>query len=332
MENQNRIRIAEVLIGFDSGSGKNILLPPLNASAEPGELVSVIGRNGIGKSTLMRTLAGLQKSFGGVILMNGKAINEYSGHELATITGFISTEPVKVSNMTVFDLVALGRFPYTNWAGSLTSRDIKLINDALSRTNMISLSGRYVAELSDGERQRAMIARLLAQDASIMIMDEPTAFLDILNRYEIMHLMHELAHSSGKTIVFTTHDLDLALRHSDRIWLILDDGIHEGAPEDLMLKRKFEELFNSSVVNFSSGEGIFTLNNSPRGSIYIGGSGIYHQWTIKAVIRAGFSVSPVKEEDYIEILPGNKWLMSLGGRKKEYGSIYSMVKDLNLLT
>ena len=161
------------------------LLPVLNR----GELIAVIGRNGIGKSTLLRTLTGLQPPLGGEILYSGKNIREYSRMELAQKVGYISTEIVKVSNMRVYDLVALGRFPHTNWIGKIEAKDHEVIMDALEKTSMVSFRRKFVSELSDGERQKAMIARILAQDTGIMIMDEPTAFLDVASKYEILHLM-----------------------------------------------------------------------------------------------------------------------------------------------
>ncbi|HEX7492819.1 MAG TPA: ABC transporter ATP-binding protein, partial [Bacteroidales bacterium] len=177
-------------IGYVSGKNENILLPPLNAKAYSGELIAVIGRNGIGKSTLLRTIAGLQRPLGGEIFYNGENIKNYSRMNLAQRVGYISTEIVKVSNMSVYDLVALGRFPHTNWIGKINLKDHEVIMDAIEKTSMIPFYRKHVSELSDGERQKAMIARILAQDTGIMIMDEPTAFLDIAARFEILQLMH----------------------------------------------------------------------------------------------------------------------------------------------
>ena len=166
--------------------------------------------------------------------------------DLAQKVGYISTEIVKVSNMRVYDLVALGRFPHTNWIGKIDMKDHEAIMDAIEKTSMKPLYRKFVSELSDGERQKAMIARILAQDTGIMIMDEPTAFLDIGSKYEILHLMHHLSDKSNKTIIFSTHDLQMAISQSDKIWLILDNELIEGAPEDLMIAGAFDHLFDSS--------------------------------------------------------------------------------------
>lgn len=332
MEKQeNRIVLDSLLIGFHSGRKDRILLPELSAVASKGEMVSVIGRNGIGKSTLLRTLAGIQKSLGGNIFFDGRDTADMKTGDLARIAGFISTEQVKVSNMTVYDLVSLGRFPYTDWLGNHEPGDIASISDAIGKASILPLSDKFISELSDGERQKAMIARLLAQDAGILLMDEPTAFLDIRSKFELMHLMHELSHKDGKTIIYTTHDLDLALRHSDKIWLILDDGIAEGAPEDLMLTGKFDHLFDSLVVRFSSSDGTYSFNENMKGKVNIEGEGKMLYWTRKAVERAGFMVS--EEVSGIRIVnSGGKWFCSHAGSEREYDSLYGMIRDLQALT
>lgn len=328
-EAAKQVVIDSLLIGFISGKKKNILLPPLSASAEKGELVSVIGRNGIGKSTLLRSLAGIQDVFGGKIFYKGREISSYDRSELARTTGFISTEQVKVSNMTVMDLVSLGRFPYTNWLGKLNADDLQSVHEAMEKCSVLRYSGKYVSELSDGERQRVMIARLLAQDASIMLMDEPTAFLDIRSKFEIVHLLHQLSHSHGKTIIITTHDLDLALRHSDRIWLIPDDGIREGSPEDLMIEGMFGHLFDSEIVKFNSLDGTYSFNEIPKGSLYVEGDEFIKQWTERAIKRAGFEVSAVRIQDRVSISGDRRWILTLNGKTQEFSSIYDLMREMN---
>lgn len=313
------------------GKNENILLPPLSASAESGELIAVIGRNGIGKSTLLRTLTGLQQTLGGDIFYNGKNIRDYSRLELAQKVGYISTEIIKVSNMRVYDLVALGRFPHTNWIGKIEMKDHEVILDALKKTSMESFTSKYISELSDGERQKSMIARLLAQDTRIMIMDEPTAFLDVASKYEILHLLHMLSNESDKTIIFSTHDLQMAISQSDKIWLILDNKLIEGAPEDLMITGAFDQLFDSSAVLFNSEDGTFSFRSDTKGSIYIEGNGNKRHWTEKAINRAGFTVSKEKTIPYVIIPFGdnNCWQLSGQSNIKEYSSIYELISCLS---
>jgi iron complex transport system ATP-binding protein len=325
------LSLASLKIGYSSGKHENVLLPPLNACANKGELIAVIGRNGIGKSTLLRTLTGLQPSLGGEIFYRGKNIRDYSRMDLAQKVGYISTEIVKVSNMSVYDLVALGRFPHTNWMGKIDSVNHEVIMNAIEKAGMSALYKRFVSELSDGERQRAMIARILAQDTGIMVMDEPTAFLDIGSKYEILHLLHLLSQKSDKTIIFSTHDLHMAISQSDKIWLILDNKLIEGAPEDLMIEGAFDHLFDSSSVQFNSEHGTFSFRSEDRGSIYIDGEGILRHWTEKAIKRTGFSVSEVKTIPYIIVPSGNsnKWQLSTNNSTFECRSIYELVSWLS---
>ena len=232
------ISIESLLIGFTTGKYRKILLPPLNAIACRGELIAMIGQNGIGKSTLLRTITGLQAAIGGSVIINAKPINSYSRTEFAQHVGYISTEQVRVNNMKVYDMVALGRFPHTDWLGKLTGMDHDIIEDAIEKVGMQIFRERYINELSDGERQRVMIARVLAQDTDLLVMDEPTAFLDIKSKYEIVHLLHDLSGKRGKTIIFSTHDLNIAVSEADKIWLMLNDSFKDGAPEDLIIRRR----------------------------------------------------------------------------------------------
>lgn len=246
------LSLESLLIGYRSGARTAALLPPLSTGVIKGELIALIGQNGIGKSTLLRTIAGLQAALGGEVLVRGRRISDFSRYELARTIGYISTEPVRVSNMKVIDLVGLGRYPHTNWTGRFEEADHLLVADAIEKTGLTNLTGRFINELSDGERQRAMIARVLAQDAEIIIMDEPTAFLDVRSRYEIIHLLHDLSSARGKTIIFSTHDLITAVNEADRIWLTFSDLFTEGAPEDLINNGSFNRLFGDPAVKFSS--------------------------------------------------------------------------------
>lgn len=260
MRKSDIISFDSLLIGYGSGRHKRALLPPLSAAAETGEFIAVIGRNGVGKSTLLRTITGLQTPLGGTILINGSSIESISSKIIAQAAGYISTEVVRVSNMSVFDLVALGRFPHTNWIGSIDRASRDAINEALEKTGMKGFSTRYVSELSDGERQRAMIARLLAQDTPLMVMDEPTAFLDIPGKYDVVNLLHNLTRD-GRTIIFSTHDLNIAVNMSDKIWLILKDGLISGSPEELIKNGSFSSLFESSLFGFDPESGNLAMKD-----------------------------------------------------------------------
>jgi iron complex transport system ATP-binding protein len=327
------LSLNDLKIGYISGGRRTELLPPLNASVKKGEFIAVIGRNGIGKSTLLRTLTGLQQQLSGDIKFEGRNIDDFSRTDLAQRIGYVSTEQVKVINMSVYELVALGRFPYTNWFGKTNSKDHEIIMDAIEKTSMSSLRYRNISELSDGERQKAMIARLLAQDTALMVMDEPTAFLDIGSKYEIMQILHKLSQNNNKTIIFSTHDLHLAIGRADKIWLILGNELREGAPEDLMLGGSFDNLFESSSVQFNSETGIFSIRDRRKGEIFIEGNGVVKHWTEEAVLRTGFSISKEKTVPYIKVIPGeiNVWQIITGDSTEQFSSIYELAGRLSEL-
>jgi len=316
-------------IGYTSGKLKKELTSPLFASSDGGELIAVIGRNGIGKSTLLRTLAGLQEALGGCLELYGKEISEYNRMDLARKVGYISTEIIRASNMTVLDLVSLGRYPHTNWIGRIDSESKKIIESSLQKTGLATFRKRNISELSDGERQKAMIARVLAQNTDLMIMDEPTAFLDISSKFEIVNLMHELTRE-GKTIIFSTHDFNVAVNHADKIWLMLDTGLHEGAPEDLMLSGSFNHLFKSPVIGFNSGDGSITFIKKSHRKIGLSGEGIMRNWTERALLRSGFNISEKGNELNIRVPDEKekKWILNDRESAEYFSSIYDLIRRL----
>jgi len=326
----------ELLIGYSSGEDKKILLSPLSGFASPGELIAVIGENGIGKSTLLRTITGLQEPIEGEVLIRQKPLRDYKNRSLALKIGYISTEQVKVPNMSVHDLVSLGRYPHTDWTGRLQEEDHRAVEDAIEKTGLSGLRNRNINEISDGERQRAMIARVLAQDSDILVMDEPTAFLDIRSRYEIVHLLHDLSRNRKKTIIFSTHDLPVAAGECDKIWLILKNEFIEGAPEDLIIEGRIGDLFGDSVVKFNSGDGSFSFCRETRGRVTLESDSeadsMEKYWTIKALARAGYGLT-TDHSGIMVRLSGKKtdrrWILEDNEETAEFNSIYSLVNWLN---
>lgn len=329
-EEKKILSINSLSIGYSSGSSIKEIKSDINGCAYKGELIAIIGRNGSGKSTLLRTLAGIQHALNGSILYSEKNINDYKGTELARVTGYISTENIRVSNMTVYDLVSLGRFPHTNWLGTTGEEDKTVIDAALESTSVSAFRNRFIAELSDGERQKVMISRLLAQDTSVMLMDEPTAFLDTGSKFEIMHLLHLLAHKNGKTIIYSTHDLGMAINHSDKIWLFSNGKMKERAPEDLMLDGSFEHLFDSSFLVFDSETGTYSFKEENTGSVFLQGEGLAGHWTREALRRAGYSVSETVTHPYIRIItePSLRWELILRDSAKKFNTIYELIRNL----
>ncbi len=327
------VTIEGLSTGYRSGRDETIILEGLCSTAFRGELIAVIGKNGSGKSTLLRTIIGLQPVLRGKIYHEERDILEYSRLELARKVGFISTETVRATNMNVYDLVSLGRYPYTNWTGRIDSENHNRILEALENAGMTSFYSRFISELSDGERQRAMIARILAQDTGLLLMDEPTAFLDIGSKFEILHLLHNLAKTTGKTIIFSTHDLQMAISQADKIWLLKDKRLVEGAPEDLMIQGEFDHIFDSSPARYNSDQGTFTFIGEEQGSIYVEGKGILRHWTEKAVNRNGFSVSKEKTGRYIIVPSGNfkNWRLVEGQKAEEFSTVYELAGAIKKL-
>jgi iron complex transport system ATP-binding protein len=278
-------------IGYRKNSGDTVLLNDLSLSLREGEFTGLIGRNGSGKSTLLRTAARLHDPLSGSILLDGRNIKDIEPSELATLVAFVPSGTGNTGIMTVRELVGLGRFPYTNWVGRLTGTDRDIVEDSLGLVNISHLADRKLFEISDGERQKAIIARTLAQKTRIIILDEPTAFLDLPSRYEIIDLLHELT-GKGISVIYSTHDLNIALRLSDKLWLIKGQTIAEGAPEDLILDGSFAGIFDSEKIKLNPLTGDFDLNVTSVGCIrLICDDPVIYHWTKLALLRSGFEVT-----------------------------------------
>ena len=314
------------------GYRRRVVLDNLNLSATEGELVALIGRNGLGKSTLLRTIARLQPALSGNVTVADQPLEQYSRSELAALLSIVSTEPVSVSHFTVKQLVAFGRFPHTNWIGKMTEKDAMIVEEAMQLVGIASLENKNLHEISDGERQRAMIARALAQDTALILLDEPTAFLDMPNRYEIIHLLHRLTRTKKKTILFSTHDLNIAMHQADKLWLMVDGRLHEGAPEDLILNRQFARVFEGTKLHFDDSKGEFNIRHKEKPPIKLSGEGKTFFWTKKALERLGFAVR--KEENIydadvvINERTTNLWTCKIHGKQKQLNSIYELSKYL----
>lgn len=232
--------------GYRSGRHARVVHRKLNFALEHSKLTALLGPNGAGKSTLMRTLAGLQPPLEGEVWVEGKALRAFSAMELARKLAVVLTDRVEVSYMPAYALAALGRYPYTGWDGRLTPEDEQIVQEAMRAARCEGLAARMVAELSDGERQRVMIARALAQQTPIIFLDEPTAFLDLPRRVEIMHLLRDLAHQTGRALLVSTHDLDLALRFADVLWLMgRDSTFITGTPSALLARGELLRVFSA---------------------------------------------------------------------------------------
>lgn len=328
------LHLKNLTTGYKSRKGNTVVTSTINAELYRGELVCLIGPNGAGKSTLMRTISGSQKSIEGEVFLDGVDLYSIPPKRLAKYLSVVLTERVNAGMLSAYEVIALGRYPHTNWSGKLDDEDHRIIREAIEMTGAQELVERSLSELSDGERQKIMIARAFAQEPEIMILDEVTAFLDLPRRVEIMKLLRNMASESGKSILLSTHDMDLALRGSDRIWLLPKDGsLHIGAPEDLVLNGSFEAAFKSEGINFDRQSGSFNIHNEYKKSVALKGDGHNILWTERALLRNGISIDPnalvhvtakTLEDKY-------EWSVSSTGYSSNYESIYDLIHGLNLL-
>ena len=248
---QPTIQIESLSTGYRIKNNVTVVAHDINATINGGELTCLLGPNGAGKSTLLRTLSAFLPPVKGDITIMGRNLRDYSDRELAKTIGVVLTEKTDLRNMTVEDLIGLGRSPYTGFWGTLHKQDREIVDRAIEMVGIEPLRGRMIHTLSDGERQKVMIAKALAQETPVIFLDEPTAFLDFPSKVEIMQLLHNLSRTTGKTIFLSTHDLELALQISDTIWLLdREKGVMIGTPEQLATDGSLNSFFNQRGIEF----------------------------------------------------------------------------------
>ena len=252
------------MIRFDNirlGYGNRTLIENLSATVERGALTALVGRNGTGKSTLLRAIAQLGEVLSGEILLDGRPLQTLVPSELASMVAFVTTDKVRIANLRCRDVVALGRAPYTNWIGRMQEQDKAIVEQALESVGMSDYADKTMDRMSDGECQRIMIARALAQQTPIILLDEPTAFLDMPNRYELCTLLRRLAHEEQKCILFSTHELDIALSLCDAIALIAPPELHILPTDDMVRSGHIERLFTTGIVAFDPASRTVSVKN-----------------------------------------------------------------------
>lgn len=305
-----RLEIEHITLGYSQRHAETRLLAEqLSLAAPEGELIALLGRNGVGKSTLLRVLAGVRPPMKGRVLLGGSDIAAMPSAELARKIAFVTTEQVAVAHLRVHEVVAMGRAPYTGWLGTLAPEDRRVVDESLERVGMTGFRDKALESLSDGERQRVMIARALAQDTPLMLLDEPTAFLDLPNRYQIALLLRELAHGTGKTVIFSSHDLSTAVQLCDALWVMTPGGVAAGAPEDLMLSGALNAMFGQTPLTLSP-EGVVKLDRESRYAVKIAEAADSETARLLAKTAERCGLAPAAEESgaavaaEIEIVPG----------------------------
>ena len=256
----NSIFLTENLaIGYSSKKETICVAKNININLEKGKLIALIGANGIGKSTLLRTIAAIQKPLSGTIYLNDKNISEYNSQQLAQNISVVFTEKLPPSNLTVFELIALGRQPYTNWLGKLCADDLLKIDNALNVIQIEHLRNKKHYELSDGQLQQVLIARALAQDAPLIILDEPTTHLDLVNKVSLLKLLQKLTRTTNKCVLFSSHDIDLAIQVADEMIVFTDTVIVQDEPCKLIENGIFESIFKDESIIFDKLKGSFKM-------------------------------------------------------------------------
>ena len=259
--NKKILTASNLSIGYVSKKHQNIIAENLNVSIENGQLIALVGANGIGKSTLLRTLTGIQKPLTGTVTLNEKDIFSYDSIELAQNLSLVLTEKLPPSNLSVFELIALGRQPYTNWLGTLSEIDLEKINAAIALTHTEHLVDKKIYEISDGQLQIVLIARALAQDTALIILDEPTTHLDLHHKVSVFKLLKKLTEETNKSVLFSTHDIDLAIQLSDEMIVMTEESVIQGQPCNLITKGVFNSIFKDSSITFDSEKGKFVISN-----------------------------------------------------------------------
>ncbi|KRA97573.1 hypothetical protein ASD83_10645 [Devosia sp. Root685] len=316
------------------GYRNRTVLSNINVQVGPGELVCLLGVNGIGKSTLMRTLARMEPALAGSIEIGGADITGMSSYDLARNVAVVLTERVAVRAMPAFRLVELGRYPHINWSGLLSEADRDIVRDAIAAVGAEHLAHRDINELSDGERQRIMTARALAQRPAVLLLDEPAAFLDVAARVEMIATLRTLAREQNVAVILSSHDLELSLRMADTIWLIDGAGhLHIGAPEDLLTDGSIAAAFSGPNVAFSADDRTFKITSHPHGRAFVDGPGAAAGMARTVLEREGFQmVHSPEEADVSVIVTAAGWEATTHSKRDRGTSFAELARFLRLQT
>jgi len=331
-KHKHALQTIDLSIGYRNARRPDVVIANnINLGLKRGRLVGLLGPNGVGKSTLLRTLAGMQKPLSGQVMLAGQDATQIPARTLAKHMSVVLTDRPNVGLMNGYALVALGRHPYTDWTGNLSSYDEAMVRWAVDAVNARDIADQPVIELSDGQRQKLMIARALAQETDLILLDEPTAFLDLPHRVEIMGLLKALAQETNRAILLSTHDLDLALRSCDRLWLMGQRQIHTGTPEDLVLSDAFEATFHSDGLTFDKRTGTFSVIPDKQIQVQVCGAGVAYVWTCRALERESYQVIDMPSEVQVEIQESDGetvWYLRLNEQTSHHQTIEQLLAEL----
>ena len=331
------LTISNLSVGYKKQGAASPVKEKLNLTGNKGELVALIGPNGVGKSTLLKTLAGFIPPLAGKMELfhaNTNVPISFEAKTRAKHISFVSAKPSYPLGLTVFEYIAMGRFPYTNWLGLLSNTDIVLVHNAAKQLEIFSFLNKQIAELSDGEKQRASIARALVQDTPILLFDEPTAFLDLSHKYEVAALLKKMAIAENKLIIYSTHDLHVALKQTDKIWLLGKNHVFQGSPEDLALQEAYNKLFDNKNVIFDDLHSDFVMQSKPKATVTVLSKDSQKLWLSRALNRNGFQVIVSDNPDYCAIWQANEEIIfysdKINIKAPNIHSLFEQLKETNM--
>lgn len=309
------LRAENLRIGYLLGKKEIKVCDGMNFELKRGELVALLGPNGAGKSTLLRTLFSSLQPLSGNVFYSGRLLKNISQRDLSRKISVVLTDHTQAGGLTVSELVSLGRQPYTGFFGRLKARDLRLVDEAINSVGLSFKSDSYMAELSDGERQKAMIAKALVQETDVLLLDEPAAFLDVASKLELMALLRQIAVERNCAVLFSSHDVEQALTLSDKLWLMSRDGLLCGCSEDMVLQGHLSDLFRSDNVRFDLGSGVYRLCSDTSASVSVKAQDLSLLfWAKNVLLRNGYGITDglaveiaidLKSKDCIEIKTKN---------------------------
>ena len=319
----------DLTIGYRTGKKEKIVHQHLDFTLHAGELTCLLGANGAGKSTLLRTLSASQPSLSGELRILDKPVSAYTEKERSRTIGVVLTDKTFTGGLSVYELVALGRQPHTGFFGRLTKEDRRIVEEAMENVGIAHKAMNYTAELSDGERQKVMIAKALVQECPLILLDEPTAFLDVVSRIEIMHLLHRLAVEQNKAILLSTHDIEQALVLSDKLWLLTKgEGLQYGVTEDIILSHRMDSLFPHKDIRFDYDHGVYypTVGGHRKVCVTCEDKTLLH-WALNALNRHGYQCSSNLQEGmpHIKANSAKEFEVSIQGESKICSSFEEML-------
>jgi iron complex transport system ATP-binding protein len=286
-------------LGYKKGKQANAIAENIEFELKKGKLTCLLGPNGVGKSTLIKTIMGQLPPLKGQVCLEGKPVQKYNLRDISKKIAVVLTDKIRMGTLSVRQLVELGRIPHTGWLGSLSPEDQSQVQNAIQATNIEYLADRSLSELSDGQLQKVMIARALAQDGEILLLDEPTAHLDLVNRLEIMHLLKTIARKENKAVLITTHDLEIAIDTADEFWLMpCGSPLITGLPEDLIIQQKLDVLLPSQYMHFDKDTGKIK-SKADLPNIVIKGPVSLKKWLELALVKNNILKLP--ENQFISI-------------------------------